>query len=153
MEEKQSIHIVMAEDDPDDRMLTRRALKKSRLVNTLDTVEDGEELMDYLHRRGRYGGENAPPRPGLILLDLNMPRMDGREALARIKSDPELRRIPVIVLTTSEAEQDILDSYDLGVNAYVTKPVSFEGLVNALRALGGFWFEIVKLPSERQVQE
>lgn len=150
--DKQSIHIVMAEDDPDDRMLTRRALKKSRLVNTFNTVEDGEELMDYLYQRGAYA-ESSPPRPGLILLDLNMPRMDGREALQRIKSDPDLRRIPVIVLTTSEAEQDIIESYDLGVNAYVTKPVTFDGLVNAIQALGDFWFEIVKLPSERHVQE
>lgn len=153
MEKRQRIHIVMAEDDPDDRMLTRRALKESRLANTLDTVEDGEELMDYLHQRGPYGGDDPPPRPGLILLDLNMPRMDGREALKQIKSDPTLRRIPVIVLTTSEAEQDIIESYDLGVNAYVTKPVTFEGLVDAIRALGGFWFEVVKLPSERHVQE
>jgi CheY-like chemotaxis protein len=150
--EKQSIHIVMAEDDPDDRMLTRRALKKSRLVNTFDTVEDGEELMDYLYQRGAYAERDAS-RPGLILLDLNMPRMDGREALQRIKSDPDLRRIPVIVLTTSEAEQDIVESYDLGVNAYVTKPVTFDELVNAIQALGDFWFEIVKLPSERHVQE
>ncbi len=142
----------MAEDDPDDRMLTRRALKKSRLVNTFNTVEDGEELMDYLYKRGPYA-ESDVPRPGLILLDLNMPRMDGREALQRIKSDADLRRIPVIVLTTSEAEQDIIESYDLGVNAYVTKPVSFEGLVDAIQALGDFWFEIVKLPSERHVQE
>jgi CheY-like chemotaxis protein len=150
--EKQSIHIVMAEDDPDDRMLTRRALKGSRLVNTFNTVEDGEELMDYLYQRGAYA-ERGTSRPGLILLDLNMPRMDGREALQRIKSDPDLRRIPVIVLTTSEAEQDIVESYDLGVNAYVTKPVTFDGLVNAIQALGDFWFEIVKLPSERHVQE
>ena len=153
MRVRQSIHIVMAEDDPDDRMLTRRALKKSRLVNTLDTVEDGEELMDYLHQQGPYGGDDAPPRPGLILLDLNMPRMDGREALRRIKSESDLRRIPVIVLTTSEAEKDIIESYDLGVNAYVTKPVTFDGLVDAIQALGDFWFEIVKLPSERQAQE
>lgn len=149
-EDKQSIHIVMAEDDPDDQMLTRRALKKSRLVNTLSTVGDGEELMDYLYQRDPY---TDVPCPGLILLDLNMPRMDGREALQRIKSDADLRRIPVIVLTTSEAEQDIVESYDLGVNAYVTKPVTFDGLVNALQALGTFWFEIVKLPSERHVQE
>jgi CheY-like chemotaxis protein len=147
---KHSIHIVMAEDDPDDRMLTRRALKKSRLVNTLDTVGDGEELMDYLYQRGEYTDVG---RPGLILLDLNMPRMDGREALQRIKSDATLRRIPVIVLTTSEAEQDIIESYDLGVNAYVTKPVTFDELVSALQALGEFWFEIVKLPSDRQPQE
>jgi len=147
---KHSIHIVMAEDDPDDRMLTRRALKKSRLVNTLDTVGDGEALMSYLNQEGEYAGVD---RPGLILLDLNMPRMDGREALQRIKSDANLRRIPVIVLTTSEAEQDILQSYDLGVNAYVTKPVTFDGLVSAIQALGDFWFEIVKLPSDRQPQE
>jgi CheY-like chemotaxis protein len=147
---KHSIHIVMAEDDPDDRMLTRRALKKSRLVNTLDTVGDGEALMDYLKQRGEHADAE---RPGLILLDLNMPRMDGREALQRIKSDATLRRIPVIVLTTSEAEQDILESYDLGVNAYVTKPVTFEELVSAIQALGDFWFEIVKLPSDRQPQE
>ena len=152
MNGKQSIHIVMAEDDPDDRMLTRRALKKSRLVNTLATVADGEELMDYLYQRGAYDDAEVE-RPGLILLDLNMPRMDGREALQRIKSDAELRRIPVIVLTTSEAEQDIIESYDLGVNAYVTKPVTFDGLVSAIQALGDFWFEIVKLPSDRQPQE
>jgi CheY-like chemotaxis protein len=133
-------------------MLTRRALKKSRLVNTFNTVEDGEELMDYLYQRGAYEDAEVP-RPGVILLDLNMPRMDGREALQRIKSDADLRRIPVIVLTTSEAEQDIIESYDLGVNAYVTKPVTFEGLVDAIQALGDFWFEIVKLPSERHVQE
>ena len=150
MSEPHSIHIVMAEDDPDDRMLTRRALKKSRLANTIDTVENGEELMDYLHQRGPYAEEGAAPRPGLILLDLNMPRMDGREALKRIKSDASLRRIPVIVLTTSKAEQDIVESYDLGVNAYVTKPVTFEGLVRAIQALGSFWFEIVKLPSEKE---
>jgi len=152
MDDLKSIHIVMAEDDPDDRMLTRRALKKSRLVNTFNTVEDGEELMDYLYQRGAYEDAEVP-RPGVILLDLNMPRMDGREALQRIKSDADLRRIPVIVLTTSEAEQDIIESYDLGVNAYVTKPVTFEGLVDAIQALGDFWFEIVKLPSERHVQE
>ncbi len=153
MNEKRSIHIVMAEDDPDDQMLTRRALKHSRLANTLDIVEDGEELMDYLHQRGPYAETGAAPRPGLILLDLNMPRMDGREALQRIKSDDDLRRIPVIVLTTSEAEQDIIESYNLGVNAYVTKPVSFEELVQAIRSLGHFWFDIVKLPPEAQTSE
>jgi len=145
-----SIHILLAEDDPDDRLLTRRALEKSRLANTVDTVEDGEELMRYLRREGDYGEPEKAPRPGLILLDLNMPRMDGREALKKIKSDAELRRIPVIVLTTSEAEQDILQTYDLGVNAFVTKPVMFDDLANALQALGDFWFEIVKLPNERE---
>jgi CheY-like chemotaxis protein len=143
------ITILLAEDDPDDRLLTRRALKKSRLANTIQAVEDGEELMDYLHREGEYSDPDDSPRPGLILLDLNMPRMDGREALKQIKSDPELRRIPVIVLTTSEAEHDILQSYDLGVNAFVTKPVTFDGLADAIQALGNFWFEIVKLPNDR----
>nr|MBO2490718.1 response regulator [Rhodothermus marinus] len=137
----------MADDDPDDRLLTIRALKRSRLRNEIYTVEDGEELMDYLHRRGPYADPQRSPRPGLILLDLNMPRKDGREALQEIKSDPVLRRIPAVVLTTSNAEADILRSYDLGVNAFITKPVTFEELVHALQVLGDFWFEIVRLPS------
>ncbi len=153
MSNDQRIRILLAEDDPDDRLLTRRAIQKSRIANTISTVEDGEELMDYLRREGAYEDPDDAPRPGLILLDLNMPRMDGREALKKIKSDPELRRIPVIVLTTSEAEQDILQSYDLGVNAFVTKPVTFDGLADAIQALGDFWFEIVKLPSERDANE
>jgi CheY-like chemotaxis protein len=153
MSSDQRIRILLAEDDPDDRLLTRRALEKSRIANTIATVEDGEELMDYLRHEGEYSNPEDAPRPGLILLDLNMPRMDGREALKKIKSDPELRRIPVIVLTTSEAEQDILQSYDLGVNAFVTKPVTFDGLADAVQALGDFWFEIVKLPSERDASE
>jgi CheY-like chemotaxis protein len=138
--------ILLAEDDPDDRLLTRRALKKSRLANSINAVEDGEELMQYLRHEGEYSDPDDAPRPGLILLDLNMPRMDGREALKEIKSDPELRRIPVIVLTTSEAERDILQSYDLGVNAFVTKPVTFDGLADAIQTLGDFWFQLVKLP-------
>lgn len=146
MTAKRSIRILLAEDDPDDRLLTRRALSKSRLANTIHMVEDGEELMDFLRREGDYTDPEDAPRPGLILLDLNMPRMDGREALRKIKSDPNLRRIPVIVLTTSEADQDILQSYDLGVNAFVTKPVTFDGLADAIQALGEFWFQIVKLP-------
>jgi CheY-like chemotaxis protein len=153
MSNDQRIRILLAEDDPDDRLLTRRALQKSRIANTISTVEDGEELMEYLRHEGEYEDPEDAPRPGLILLDLNMPRMDGREALKKIKSDPELRRIPVIVLTTSEAEQDILQSYDLGVNAFVTKPVTFDGLADAIQALGDFWFEIVKLPSERDASE
>jgi len=153
MSNDQRIRILLAEDDPDDRLLTRRALQKSQIANTISTVEDGEELMDYLRHEGEYSDPDDAPRPGLILLDLNMPRMDGREALKKIKSDPDLRRIPVIVLTTSEAEQDILQSYDLGVNAFVTKPVTFDGLADAVQALGDFWFEIVKLPSERDANE
>jgi CheY-like chemotaxis protein len=146
--EREPICILLADDDPDDRMLTERALKKNRLANTIRIVEDGEQLMDYLYRRGPYTDPDHSPRPGLILLDLNMPRKDGREALEEIKRDPSLRRIPVVVLTTSEAEQDILRSYDLGVNAFVTKPVTFDGLANAITRLGEFWFEIVKLPPQ-----
>lgn len=144
----ETIVILLAEDDPDDRLLTIRALKKNRLANDIKWVENGEELMDYLHRRGDYSDAAAAPRPGLILLDLNMPRMDGREALQAIKSDENLRRIPIVVLTTSQAEKDILQSYNLGVNAFVTKPVTFEGLAEAVKVLGSFWFEIVKLPPE-----
>lgn len=143
---KDQLCLLLADDDPDDRMLTERALKKSRLANSLYTVEDGEELMQFLRREGRYSAPDEAPRPGLILLDLNMPRKDGREALKEIKEDPQLRRIPVVILTTSEAEQDIVRSYDLGVNAFVTKPVTFEGLANAIARIGDFWFEIVKLP-------
>ncbi len=143
-----SVVILLADDDPDDRMLTTRALKKNLLANEIRSVVDGEDLMDYLLQRGKYGEPGEAPRPGMILLDLNMPKKDGREALQEIKSNPSLRRIPVVVLTTSEAEQDILRSYDLGVNAFVTKPVTFDGLAGAIKALGEFWFEIVKLPSQ-----
>lgn len=145
MREKQTI--LLAEDDPDDRMLTMRALAQGEKDIDVRSVTDGEELMDYLHRRGSYGGEAGAPRPAIILLDLNMPRKDGREALAEIKADPELRRIPVVVLTTSEAKQDIQQSYDLGVNAYVTKPVTFEQLSDVLGVIGRFWMDIVQLPN------
>jgi CheY-like chemotaxis protein len=140
------ITILLADDDADDRMLAKEALEESRLVNDLHFVEDGEQLMDYLRHRGRYADVASAPRPGLILLDLNMPRKDGREALREIKDDPELRRIPVIVLTTSKAEEDIYRTYDLGVNSFITKPVTFEGLVAVMRGLGKYWFEIVELP-------
>lgn len=146
----ETVVILLADDDPDDLMLTTRALQRNRLANQIKTVQDGEELMEYLQHRGAYDDPEKAPRPGLILLDLNMPRKDGREALQEIKSDPNLRRIPVVVLTTSEAEQDVLRSYDLGVNAFVTKPVTFEGLTSAIQALGNFWFEIVKLPQENE---
>jgi two-component system, response regulator len=149
--DNRTITILLADDDPDDRMLTQDAFVESRLRNNLEMVEDGEELMDYLHHRGKYSGESARPRPALILLDLNMPRKDGREALKEIKSDPELRRIPVIVLTTSKAEEDILRTYDLGVNSFVVKPVTFEALVDVLKTIGKYWFEIVELPSEGDI--
>ena len=141
-----SITILLADDDADDRMLARDALKESRLANDLRCVENGEELMDYLRRRGDYADAEKSPTPGLILLDLNMPRKDGREALREIKSDAALRHIPVVVLTTSKAEEDIYRTYDLGVNSFITKPVTFDGLVRVMRALGSYWFEIVELP-------
>lgn len=143
----QAIVILMADDDPEDVMLARDALAESRLANALNVVGDGEELLDYLYQRGKYNEGNAP-RPGLILLDLNMPRLDGREALSRIKSDPNLRRIPVVVLTTSKAEEDVFRSYDLGANSYITKPVTFDSLVNVVRSLAEYWFGIVMLPSD-----
>lgn len=140
------ITIVMAEDDPDDRLLAQEAMEECMLANSLYCVENGEELLDYLRRRGRFSEPGVAPRPGLILLDLNMPRMDGREALREIKADPELRSIPVVVLTTSKAEEDIVRSYDLGANSYVTKPVTFEGLVDVMKTLRRYWFEIIELP-------
>ena len=140
------ITILMAEDDAEDRLLAKEGFEESRLANDLRFVEDGEELMDYLCRRGRYSDPASSPRPGLILLDLNMPRKDGREALAEIKAHPQLRSIPIVVLTTSKAEEDVVRSYNLGANSYITKPVTFDGLVQALRTLGAYWFEIVELP-------
>ena len=146
MNNRRSITILLADDDADDRMMASDALEESRLANDLRCVEDGEELMDYLHRRGKYAPPNDAPRPGLILLDLNMPRKDGREALKEIKAQPELRTIPVVVLTTSKAEEDIYRTYDLGVNSFITKPVNFESLVALMKTLGKYWFEIVELP-------
>ena len=141
------ITILLADDDADDRMMAGEALAESRLANDLRFVEDGEELMDYLHRRGRFSDPVDSPRPGLILLDLNMPRKDGREALKEIKGDAELRKIPVVVLTTSQAEEDIYRTYDLGVNSFITKPVMFDSMVSVMKALGKYWFEIVELPA------
>jgi CheY-like chemotaxis protein len=143
------ITILLADDDPDDCMLAEDAFREARLVNPLRIVGDGEELMDYLNGRGAYANREKAPRPGLILLDLNMPKKDGREALKEIKGDPALRRIPVVVLTTSRAEEDILRSYDLGVNSFCTKPVTFDGLVTLVKTLSTYWFEIVKLPGDQ----
>ena len=140
------IIILMADDDADDRMLTRDALEESRVLNELRFVEDGEELMEYLTRRGKYSNAADSPRPGLILLDLNMPKKDGREALKEIKADKDLRIIPIVILTTSKAEEDILRTYDLGVNSFITKPVTFSALVDTMQTLSKYWFEIVKLP-------
>ena len=142
----QPITILMADDDEEDRMLTQKAFELNHLGNDLRFVEDGEELLDYLHHRGKYELPDSSPRPGLILLDLNMPKKDGREALEVIKKDPALRRIPVVVMTTSEADQDVARSYDLGANSYVTKPVTFDSLAKVIKALDRYWFEIVVLP-------
>ncbi len=142
------ITILMADDDPDDRLLAQEALAEHRLANRLYFVQDGEELMDYLYHRGHYLNQALAPRPGLILLDLNMPRKDGREALREIKSDQQLRQIPVIILTTSKAEEDIYRSYDLGANSFITKPVTFASLAEVMKTLGKYWFEIVDLPPD-----
>lgn len=147
MSNRRSITIIIADDDPEDRMLAEDALQESRLVNDIRFVEDGEELIEYLQQRGKYSDPDTAPRPGMILLDLNMPRMDGREALKIIKGDPDLRRIPVVVLTTSKAEEDIYRSYDLGVNSFIIKPVTFDSLVNIMRVLEQYWFEIVEIAS------
>ena len=143
--EAKPIVILMADDDDDDVLLTKKALAESKLLNSMMRVRDGEELLDYLHRRGSFNELNAP-RPGVILLDLNMPREDGREALREIKSDENLRNIPIVVFTTSKAEEDIYKTYQLGVNSFITKPVTFDNLTDVMRTLGNYWFEIVELP-------
>jgi len=145
MQPGRSTLILMADDDADDRLLARDAIAESKMPIELHFVENGEELMAYLHRRGKYSAVSAP-RPGLILLDLNMPKKDGREALREIKAHPELRRIPVVILTTSQADTDIVQLYEMGANSFITKPVSFEALVNVMRAVGNYWFETVELP-------
>jgi CheY-like chemotaxis protein len=141
-----SITILIADDDADDRQMTKEALEENYLLNDLRFVYDGEELMNYLKRKGKYEDPVSSPRPGLILLDLNMPKKDGREALKEIKTDPHLKSIPVIVLTTSRAEADILKTYDLGVNCFISKPVSFNEMINVTKSIGKYWFEIVELP-------
>jgi CheY-like chemotaxis protein len=142
------ITILYADDDAEDRMLVKEAWDESHVANEMVFVEDGEELMDYLHRRGKYTVLAETRLPGLILLDLNMPRKDGREALKEIKSDPVLRSIPIVVLTTSKAEEDIFRAYDLGVNSFIVKPVTFQSLVELTVVLNRYWFEIVELPSQ-----
>jgi CheY-like chemotaxis protein len=139
----------MADDDADDRLLAKDALTEFRLANDLHFVEDGEELLDYLQRRGKYTSLADAPRPGLILLDLNMPKKDGREALKEIRANPDLRKIPVVVLTTSKADTDIGRIYELGANSFISKPVSFDSLVEVMKILGRYWFEIVELPVKK----
>jgi two-component system response regulator len=144
------ITILMADDDPDDRLMTQDAFVESHLANDLRFVENGVELMDYLFRRDKYADPESSPRPGLILLDLNMPKMDGREALREIKADPRLKNIRVVIMTTSKAEEDILRTYDLGAASYVAKPVTFTGLVDVIKTLGKYWLEIVELPADQE---
>jgi CheY-like chemotaxis protein len=142
------VTILLADDDEEDRELTRDALRDEKLANEMRFVVDGQDLMDYLRRAGKYADPAVDaPRPGIILLDLNMPKKDGREALAEIKTDESLRRIPVVVLTTSKDEEDVFRTYDLGVNSFITKPVTFAGLVEVMRTWSRYWFEIVELPN------
>jgi CheY-like chemotaxis protein len=150
MTEKQGqpITILMADDDADDRLMTKEAFEESRLANDLRFVEDGVELLDYLKRRGKYEDPATSPRPGLILLDLNMPKKDGREALKEIKADPNLKNIRIVILTTSKAEEDIYRTYDLSAASYITKPVTFAGMADIIKAIGKYWLEIVELPGE-----
>ncbi len=146
--DKKPVVILMAEDDPDDRLMISRALEDHRIVNSVHFVPDGEELLQYLRHEGKYGDPEAHPVPNLILLDLNMPKVDGREALEVIKSDPDLRSIPVVVLTTSRSEEDVARAYQAGANSFITKPVTFVGLAAVLRSLKHYWFEMVELPEE-----
>ena len=143
-----SVVILMAEDDADDRLLAKDALAECGMADELHFVENGEELLDYLQSRGKYS-QSPRPRPGLILLDLNMPRKDGREALREIKSNPALRRIPVVVLTTSNAEMDIERAYELGANSFISKPVTFDSLVSIMRTIGQYWFATTELPGKK----
>jgi CheY-like chemotaxis protein len=140
------LQVLLVEDDPGDELITREAFEENEVRNVLHVVRDGEEALDFLYQRGRYADA---PRPGLILLDLNLPRFDGREVLAQIKSDPELMAIPVVVLTTSEAEEDILRSYQLHANAYVTKPVDFDRFLSVVRQIDDFFVSLVRLPPGR----
>lgn len=144
------IDILLADDDEDDRLLTCKALAESRLSNNIYCVTDGEDLMDYLRHQGKYAPPAKAPRPGLILLDLNMPKKDGREALREIKRDPDLRQIPVVVLTTSVADEDVMRTYDSGASSFISKPVTFDGMVKLMQGLNRYWFESVGLPSHEE---
>jgi CheY-like chemotaxis protein len=143
---KTAINILVADDDPDDRLMIKEALEEVRLTNQIDFVEDGVDLMEFLERRGKYEDRKDQALPGMLLLDLNMPRKDGREALKEIRANPDLRRIPVIVLTTSAAEEDILRTYDLGASSFITKPVSFDRLIKTMETMTEYWLQIVSLP-------
>lgn len=148
MKQGKAVYIVVADDDEDDRLMTKEAFEELKILNELYFVKDGVELLDFLYHRNQYTNRETSPRPGIILLDLNMPRMDGREALKIIKQDESLRSIPITIFTTSKAEEDIIRSYNLGVNCFVTKPVTYSGLVNVVKQLNSFWFELVELPRQ-----
>jgi CheY-like chemotaxis protein len=139
------IEILLVEDNPSDVSLTEEALLEGKVLNNLNAVEDGVEALEYLRREGRY---THAPRPDLILLDLNLPRMDGREVLGEIKADKSLRRIPVVILTTSEAEEDIIKTYNLQANCYVTKPIDLDQFVKVVKSVEEFWLSVVKLPPD-----
>jgi len=147
MKPTREIEILIADDDAEDTMLIKDALKESRLRNGVQSVENGEELMHYLRNEGKYSDKDKYPTPGIVLLDLNMPKKDGREALKEIKADKNLRTIPIVVLTTSKAEEDILKTYNLGVSSFITKPVKFSTMVDVMKTLNKYWFEIVELPT------
>ncbi|MEA1932530.1 response regulator [Halohasta litorea] len=140
-----TVEILLAEDNPGDVMLTKKALEQGKLANNLHVVTDGIEALDFLRQNGEY---DDTPRPDLILLDLNMPRKDGQDVLKELKTDDDLCRIPVVVLTSSESEEDIAKSYELNANAYLTKPVDFDGFIEIVNRLENFWFKVVKLPEE-----
>ena len=144
------VRIVVADDDADDRMMIKDAFEASKLANEVDFVEDGVQLLEYLRREGKWSKLAGEPYPGFILLDLNMPRKDGRTVLKEIRNDPVLHRIPIVILTTSKAEEDIIKTYNLGVNSFICKPVSFEKLVEIVKTVGHYWIEIVQLPPECQ---
>ena len=146
VDERRIPTVLVAEDDPDDRDLTREAFAATRAAGDLRFVEDGQELLDYLYRRGPYAAEGVAPHPDLLLLDLNMPRLDGREALRQIKSDPDLRRLRVVVLTTSRAPEDILAAYDISASSYIAKPTSYRHLLQVVESLAHYWLEVVELP-------
>lgn len=144
--ERKPVVILLAEDDDDDALLTEKALKEYHLLNKVCRVRDGEELMDFLLNKGAFTSSDRAPQPALILLDLNMPKKDGREALAEIKAHPELCKIPITILTTSRADEDIVRTYNLGVNSFITKPVELKNFIEVVKKIGDYWFEVVQLP-------
>jgi chemotaxis family two-component system response regulator Rcp1 len=144
--EMKAVEILLVEDNPVDVLITQEALKDARVCNRLSVVEDGEEAMEFMHRKGKYAGAALPD---LILLDLNLPKKDGREVLEEVKEDPRLKHIPIVILTTSEAEEDILKSYRLHCNCFVTKPVDVKQFTAVIKSIEGFWFKIVKLPPNK----